>query len=153
MWYDVKTPDNHLSDSDLELEIVRDKENTVFILDAPTRAGKTRFVDNFKGGLQLKVPANIISETIFYTFPENINTNAELLTYFLSSVRLYYLILEDIDVAFKDPEIQSSILASLVYFLQRSYKIILTGIDVSRVNKAFLKCIEGLPYRYFKFSR
>lgn len=153
MWYDIKLPDKLLSDSDLGLELNRDKVTRIFILDAPTQAGKTRFVDNFGGGRQLKVPANIISETIFYTFPENIRTNAELLTYFLSSICLDFLILEDIDVAFKDPEIQSSILASLIYFLQKSYKIILTGIDVSRVNKEFLNCIEGLPYRYYKFSR
>lgn len=152
MWYDIKFPDKLLSDSDLGLELNRDNVTRIFILDAPTQAGKTRFVNNFKGGRQLKVPANIISETVFYTFPENITTNANLLTYFLSSICLDFLILEDIDVAFKHPEIQSSLLASLVYSLQRNYKIILTGIDVSRVNRAFLNSLE-VPYRYFKFSR
>ena len=153
MWCDLKNKHSEcrLSDSDLALEMIRDHDNKIFILDAPTESGKTYFVEHFAGGEKLSIPANVLKETVLYSC-DNYHLNTEILLYFLTSLNLNFFIIEDIDIAFKHIETQK-LLAQIVIWLQRKAKVILTGIDIDHSNKVFLDCMQNVPTRYFKYSR
>ena len=149
MWYDLDKKEEVLNNASLMTAIKQDKKK-VFILDGPSGCGKSYFIDHFAAGKTLRVPSNIIKETIFYT--SDVRSNMEMLAYFLSMLSLDCIYIEDIDYSFGLPlEATQELLANIVLWLSKSYKVILTGIEISHMCKTFLECLHN-QYRYFKFT-
>lgn len=148
MWLEENKPEKRLSDLDLAQEIMRDQENCIFIVDAPSENNKSKFIEHFAGGKSLIIPANVLKESLLYS--KDIRYNFEHLLYFLTQLyKLEVICIEDVDVSFGN-HLGSTVelLSNMVSCLQKEYKIILTGVDVKQANKALLKSWH--QYRYFK---
>lgn len=150
MWYNINNPDNTMNNSTLMTAIKQDSQKKIFILDAPSGAGKSCLLEHFAGGKCLRIPANLIREIIFYT--NDVRTNMEILIYFLSQIHLDFIYIEDIDYSFGRYQATQELLANIVLWVSKSYKVILTGIDIDRACKNFLECLPD-QYRYFKYSK
>ena len=150
MWYDIENKDNLYTESLLMTTIKQDSQKHIFILDAPSGAGKSYFLDHFAGGKCLRVPSNLIREILYYT--NDIRTNMEILIYFLSQIHLDFIYIEDIDYSFGNYQATQEVLANIVLWVSKSYKIILTGTNIDRACNNFLECLPD-QYRYFKFSK
>lgn len=149
MWYDIQDREKLFNNNSLGIAINQDKEKRIFLLDGPSGCGKTDFINHFAGGKMLRVPSNLIKETVFYS--NDIRYNMELMLYFLTQLNLDIMCIEDIDITIERSDAVQELFANIVSWLSKRYKVLLTGIEISRVNKTFMECLPD-QYRYFMHS-
>lgn len=149
MWYDIQNQDELLNNNILESIIKQDTKNNIFILDAPSGSGKSYFVNHLSFGRTIRVPANLLKETVFYT--NDVRQNMEMLVYFLTQLNLDIMCIEDIDYSIAGLDATQELYANMVLWMSRRYKVLLTGIGINRNCKTFLELLPD-HYLYFKYK-
>lgn len=152
VWYDIDNPECLMDNDTLEDSIVNESEKRLFILEGKSGCGKTSFIKNLNSKKILRIPANLLSETIFY--PGDLSCkrlNDDVIVYFLSQINLDYLIIEDIDYTIGRGDSIQLLFAEIVFSLINQYKVIITGIEISRICKVFLSTFPN-QYRFYEFT-
>lgn len=152
MWNDIDNKEILMDNEQLEASINNEDNKRLFIVEGPSGCGKTSFTKNLSIRNMLRIPSNLIIETIFY--PDDLRlkrTNVDQLLYFLTQLNIEVMIIEDIDYTIGCGDSIQLLFAEIVFSLINQYKVILTGIEISRVCKVFLSTFPN-QYRFYEFT-
>lgn len=150
MWYDRNTKEELSDDTALQKAIEKDDIHRIFILDGSSGCGKTRFINGLPYERKLRIPANLLLETVFWD-QRDLNGNKRMLMYFLTQLNCDILCIEDIDVPIAHRNATQEMFADMIVELAARQTVILTGNDIRRSCEILVGSLLG-RFRWFRYA-
>ena len=146
----MDTAEKLRDDNALRTAIEKDGIHRIFILDGPSGCGKTRFINSLLYDRKLRIPANLLLETVFLE-QRDLTGNKRMLLYFLTQLNCDILCVEDIDISLRSREATQEMFADMIVELAVHHTVLLTGNDIRKSCGTFVGILRG-RYRCFRYT-